>query len=553
MKQLVETLDRRLALERFRRQGLEASAVGLREEVVALGVELQRLRTEQEEVVRQRTAELQRMRDEAVAASVAKSAFLANMSHEIRTPLTSIIGFAELLLDPAASSVDRSDSARTIIRNGRHLLELISDILDLAKIETDQVELERIDFATPTLLRDVRALVAGRARERSLEFVIDTVLPLPAAIRTDPVRLKQILLNFCSNAIKFTPKGRVTLELRYDVEARRMSFGVRDTGIGMTPEQLGLLFQPFVQADVSTTRKFGGTGLGLYLSRQLAHRLGGRIAVASEPGRGSCFTLELPLPEEQGTPELLHDEGDLADYGTREFALTGTVVPELQGRVLLAEDGIDNQRLIGAYLAQAGLSMVTAGNGREAVDLASAGSFDLVLMDIQMPVMDGITATRLLRSRGYRGPIVALTANVMNADVERYRDAGCDDVLAKPVDRDRFYAVVARHAKGSPVDAPKDDAYERELAQLADEFRAGLPARLDAIGEALHRGDWQGLKALVHALRGTAGSFGFEGLTQIAGRLEDHLRNAQRAQAATCCGELLEAGRAALAQDWLKL
>ena len=547
MKPLVDALEQRLAIERAARKRVE-TLLEQRETELALAAErLNAMATVQDEAIRQRTEELQHARDEAVAASSAKSAFLANMSHEIRTPLTSIIGFAELLLHPGAGTIDPSDSLQTIIRNGRHLLEIINDILDLAKVETHQVDLEHITVPLPMLLRDVTALVAGRAEEQSLEFRVTPHLPLPPSLRTDPVRLKQILLNFCSNAIKFTPRGSVALEVRYFPDRPSIRFSVVDTGIGMTPAQLDRLFQPFVQADVSTTRKFGGTGLGLYISRQLASLLGGEITVESEPNQGSRFHFDLALPEPVPQSELLTLEGDLIDYGRADFAITEISIPDLSGRILLAEDGLDNQRLLNAYLRHSGVSATIVGNGREAVETALRQDFDLILMDIQMPVMDGIAATRMLRASGYARPIIALTANVMKADIQRYREAGCDDVLAKPIDRDAFYAVVSKNLESmnAASSEPDDPEYLQELAELKAQFRAGLPGQIDSIRTALRVADWPSLTALMHTLKGTAGSYGYGRLTELAGEVEAELRAERTARAAILCeGVVLEASGA---------
>jgi signal transduction histidine kinase/DNA-binding response OmpR family regulator len=548
VNELVELLERGLARERAARKQAESLLEGRSLELYNLSSELRNLTGLQEELIQRRTDELRRARDEAVAASSAKSAFLANMSHEIRTPLTSIIGFAELLLTRDVAADEKEAAVRTIIRNGRHLLDVINDILDLSKIETGQVELERIDIDLPILLRDLVTLVAGRAEEKSLEFAVEPHLPLPARFAGDPVRLKQILLNLCSNAIKFTQRGSVRISVRYQADPPALSFTVSDTGIGMTPEQQSRLFQPFVQADVSTTRRYGGTGLGLYLSNQLAAALGARIRVKSEPGKGSRFQLELPLPAAVPADELLTLEGDLRIYERAEFAISGFAAPDLRGRVLLAEDGVDNQRLLAAYLRQAGLDVTVVGNGRDAVETALRREFELILMDIQMPVLDGVAATQMLRGAGYSRPIVALTANVMKSDVQRYREIGCDDVLAKPVERERFYQVIAAlvGAAMQPAGIEGDDDYAREIAALAAEFRAGLPAQIDRIRAALTRDDWSELKSLLHTLKGTAGSYGYGRLTDLSADVEAELSAGRMERATVLCEGLILEARGAL-------
>ncbi len=548
VNELVELLERGLARERAARKQAESLLEGRSLELYNLSSELRNVTGLQEELIQRRTDELRRARDEAVAASSAKSAFLANMSHEIRTPLTSIIGFAELLLTRDVAADEKEAAVRTIIRNGRHLLDVINDILDLSKIETGQVELERIDIDLPILLRDLVTLVAGRAEEKSLEFAVEPHLPLPARFAGDPVRLKQILLNLCSNAIKFTQRGSVRISVRYQADPPALLFTVSDTGIGMTPEQQSRLFQPFVQADVSTTRRYGGTGLGLYLSNQLAAALGARIRVRSEPGKGSRFQLELPLPAAVPADELLTLEGDLRIYEHAEFAISGFAAPDLRGRVLLAEDGVDNQRLLAAYLRQAGLDVTVVGNGRDAVETALRREFELILMDIQMPVLDGVAATQMLRGAGYSRPIVALTANVMKSDVQRYREIGCDDVLAKPVERERFYQVIAAlvGAAMQPAGIEGDDDYAREIAALAAEFRAGLPAQIDRIRAALTRDDWSELKSLLHTLKGTAGSYGYGRLTDLSADVEAELSAGRMERATVLCEGLILEARGAL-------
>jgi signal transduction histidine kinase/AmiR/NasT family two-component response regulator len=546
MNDLVDLLERRITRERLARREAESLLERKSLELYRANEDLRQLAQSQEALIEQRTQEYLRARDEAITASSAKSAFLANMSHEIRTPLTSIIGFAELLLNERLSDIDRAGALRTIIRNGRHLLEIINDILDLSKIETGQVELEELAIDLPALLGELTTLVAGRAEEKALHFEVVPKLPLPGGFRSDPLRIKQILLNFCSNAVKFTERGAVRLEVRYDDAERMLTFTVSDTGIGMTAEQLGRLFQPFVQADISTTRRFGGTGLGLYLSQQLAAALGASIRVDSLLGRGSAFHLDLPLREAPAAATLLTMEGDFHIYASGSTAITDFAVPQLGGRVLLAEDGVDNQRLLATYLRQAGLEATVVGNGRDAVEAALSQDFDLVLMDIQMPVLDGVGAMRMLRRAGYRQPIVALTANVMKSDVQQYLEAGCDDVLGKPVERERFYAVIDQQLgrrRAVRVAGTDDDDFEREIAALAAEFRLGLPDQLRAIETAAEQADWAALASLVHTLKGTAGSYGFAHLTELAAAVEAQLAADRHGQAVEACRELVRQGR----------
>ncbi len=547
-----DLLHHELAKERKARQEAEVAAAKLRSELAEVRGHLRKLNALQEEQVSRRTGDIRRALDEALSASSAKSAFLANMSHEIRTPLTSIIGFAELLLDPDKDSFNAPEALQTIIRNGRHLLDVINDILDLAKIEMRQVDVEHIEVPVPRLMRDIKALVASRAAERSLELKIVPYFPLPAVLHSDPVRLKQILLNLCSNAIKFTPKGSVTLELHYSVARRLMVFRIVDTGIGMSPQQVAKLFQPFVQADTSTTRKFGGTGLGLTISQQLAALIGGKICVESQLGRGSRFDLQLDMPESARAVPMLFAEEDLMSRALPDFTVTQVIVPDLSGRVLLAEDGVDNQRLLSAFLKRAGLSATIVNNGREAVDAALAEDFDLILMDMQMPEMDGVCATRTLREAGYGGPIVALTANVMKADIQRCRDAGCNEVLAKPVDRERFYEVLMEFTSANALswqqsaDPADDPGYCAELHALANEFREGLPAQIDAIRTSLDSSDWTRLQSLIHVLKGTAGSYGFPKLTDMAAAVDAELFSGNHARAAALCESLIDHAREAV-------
>ena len=540
--ELVAMLERRLNAERAERRRLQKQLAALDLQALDGSPDAKALGDRLERLIAQRTKALSLARDEAVAASRSKSSFLANMSHEIRTPLTSIIGFAELLQAAQVPEAEKTDAAKTIVRNGRHLLEVINDILDMSKIESNQLTLERIEVGLPKLLSDIEALASSRAQEKSLLFTIEHHLPLPPALQTDPVRLKQILLNFCSNAIKFSAAGEVRLDVRFDAAAGTVRFDVSDTGVGMSEPELARLFKPFVQADVSTTRKFGGTGLGLYISRQLADMLGGEIGVASRPGQGSCFTLSVPVGMPVCSAHMLTSSHDFDDFQRPAFQITAIEIPNLSGRVLVAEDGPDNQRLLRSYLRQAGVEFDIVGNGRLAVERALAHEYALVFMDIQMPEMDGVAATLALRNASYRGPIVALTANVMQDDVALYRQSGCTDVLAKPIDRARFYAVLQRYvAAAAPGVTSGDSGYERELAQLTAEFTNGLPATFAAIDAASRAADGTALRALLHSLKGTAGSYGFKRLTALAAEADAHLSAGRIAHAIRLCRRLAEA------------
>ena len=395
--------------------------------------------------------QLRQAKKDAKAASEAKSDFLANMSHEIRTPMTAILGFADVLLREAElDAPEHRDALCAIQRTGQYLLGLINDIFDLSKIEAGKVELEEIPFSVTRLLAEVESLMQVRAAGKSLRFVVELAEGVPSDVYGDPTRLRQILVNLVGNAIKFTEEGHVRLDVRIDgTEPGRQSLemAVTDTGIGMTDDQLERLFQPFTQADNSTSRRFGGTGLGLMISRRLIEALGGRMSVASKPGRGSVFTLAIPVEIAENTCA-----GQTASPLTERFravSVGDARSSPLNARILLAEDGLDNQRLISHVLEKAGADVSVAEDGLAAVgqvlDAAKAGNpFDLVLMDIQMPRMDGYTATGRLRSLGMNVPVIALTAHAMSEDHQKCIDAGCDTYCTKPIQRDTLIDTIAR-------------------------------------------------------------------------------------------------------------
>jgi PAS domain S-box-containing protein len=408
----------------------------------------------------------------AEAANRAKSEFLANMSHEIRTPMTAILGFADIvregLIDAhgcgreCASRRQLVDCAQAMRRNGEHLLAIINDILDLSKIEAGQLIVEQVRCAPQRLVEEVRALMAIRAESKRLLFGVEYPGLLPAQIETDPTRLRQILINLLANAIKFTHHGSVRLVVEYDPQTApsRLRFRVIDTGIGMLAPQVAGLFQPFTQADASTTRQYGGTGLGLTISRRLARMLGGDITVESAPNEGSVFTLTVQI----GVPA---DVALVPPTGPAPSArhATETAATTLTGRILLAEDCVDNQRLLSYLLSRAGAEVTVVENGRLAVELIGAAlaagrpaPCELVLMDMQMPELDGYEATRCLRQLGYHGPIIALTAHAMTSDRARCLAAGCTDYASKPVNTRSLLALCGRLMNPDPAQAPASPA-----------------------------------------------------------------------------------------------
>jgi signal transduction histidine kinase/CheY-like chemotaxis protein len=461
--------------------------------------------------------ETRALKSVAEAASLAKSDFLAMISHEIRTPLTSIIGFADILERTQAGQPGGNTGA-IILRNGQHLLTIINDILDISKIEAGRLALEPLTFSPYELAEGVHAMMAAQALAKGLRFDLAVTFPLPAQVVADPTRWKQILFNLASNAIKFTELGSVELALQYDAPAGRLVCRVTDTGIGIAPEHQANLFRPFSQADSSVARKYGGTGLGLYLVSQLAARMGGQVTVSSQPGHGSTFTVAIcaPLP---AAPAWLALAPPAAPRAPKAQARV-PFVQRLVGHVLLAEDGPDNQTLICAFLDAMGLTWEVVDDGAAAVQAALAGNFDLILMDMQMPVLDGVRATTVLRDTGYARPIVALTANVMAEDVQRYALAGCNGTVGKPIDVAHFAQTLARllgntGALAAPSFGELDGYQEIQAA-----FEAGLAARLQELAARIDQKHWGEVAALAHVLKGAAGSFGFPGVTREAGQVE---------------------------------
>ncbi|MGB0631384.1 MAG: ABC transporter substrate binding protein [Alphaproteobacteria bacterium] len=406
---------------------------------------------EHEEQLELARAEAEVIAAEAQVANKAKSEFLASMSHEIRTPLNGVLGMATLLLDSELSE-DQKTQVETIRSSGGLLLSLLNDILDLSKIEAGKMELEDIDFDTRELLKSVADLWAPKAYAAGIEYSERFDGLTSPILRTDPTRISQILFNFLSNALKFTKAGSVTISVSQsvvDADKIETRFEVRDTGGGIDSDVLPNLFQKFEQADTSITRKHGGTGLGLAISKQLAEAMGGAIGAESHPGQGSTFWFTIVCPEgTTGSVHTLH-ETEGADQAA-EFR---------QLRILIAEDNDVNQKVITALLARGGHHIDIVGNGIEAVSAVVRGEYDVVLMDVQMPEMDGVTATRRIREmQGAQSqiPIIALTANAMKGDAEKYRAAGMSDYVSKPIEREKLQAAILRQC-GTPVDIREPD------------------------------------------------------------------------------------------------
>lgn len=394
-----------------------------------------------EKELRTANEELEKSRNEALLANQAKSQFLANMSHEIRTPLGVIMGFLDILRSDVTVT-DRTSFMDVIDRNSQQLLRLIDDILDLSKVEAGKISIESVNFSFVEFLANLASTMGLKAREKGISFELKLGSLIPEMISTDQVRLRQILNNLIGNAIKFTDKGSVELTVFY--RNGLYEFIVKDSGIGIAPEQATGLFQPFRQADSSMTRKYGGTGLGLALSKRLAQALGGDLILASSrSGSGSTFVATIESGPEQGAKMVGMERLTLNSPRENPVSTEGGILSGV--KVLLVEDSPDNRRLITAYLKKTGALVSTAEDGLKGVERALEDAYDVVLMDVQMPEMDGHEAMRKLRSMGFSRPIVALTAHAMKEERDRCFESGCTDYLTKPVSRDQLIEVISRY------------------------------------------------------------------------------------------------------------
>lgn len=395
---------------------------------------------ELEALVAQRTEELEAAKALAEEANRSKSLFLANISHEIRTPLTAVLGYSELITESDAR--DRDAHGAIVRRHGSHLLGLINDILDMSKIEAGELALEMAACSPAELCDEAVSIVRQAAAAKGIETRVEVADNLPEYIRTDPIRLRQILVNLVSNSVKFTPAGSITLSVDWDEQCGLMTWRVTDTGVGIEPEAIERVFDPFMQCDASLTRRHGGSGLGLYISRSLARSLGGDLTAKSTPGLGTTMTASI-------RPEVVQQPGGA---GAAFDTVRGT---SLHGRVLLVDDSIDNRRLIRLHLERAGARVVEASNGKAAIETVDRArregvGFGLILMDMQMPVMDGREAVRLLRRQNCTCPIVALTAHALAEDRAKAYEAGCDDYASKPIGAQKLIELCDSWLRNAP-------------------------------------------------------------------------------------------------------
>ncbi len=530
-------------------------------------MELERIVKQRTQQIEEANLELTTALEDAEKADRAKSEFLANMSHEIRMPMSSVIGFSEVLAQEDLTE-EQHKYVNLIWRSGKNLMRIINDILDFSKIEAGKLEMELVECAISQTLADVDEMLRPVAQDKGLEFKILQSGQLPATLYTDPERLRQCLVNLVSNAIKFTDNGhvhvRVSIE-EYSANTPYIRFDVEDSGIGIKIEDREQIFESFTQADGSTRRKYGGTGLGLAITGHLARLLGGELDVRSEQESGSTFSLLVPAEHDspQSVSSRIENRSRIAGSNVKEENVEKC---QLSGHVLIAEDVETNQILAKALLGRMGLDVTIAADGHEAVQKAMSEEFDLIFMDIQMPGMDGFEATRELRRKGLKTPIIALTAHAMKGDDQKCFEAGCNDYLSKPFERLRLLEKVCQHLlerksdptvrgqslasavdqrtdpHSGPVRQEPDEGrenhnpdpkeimnWERLIGRLGDEelilqvvpiFLKDNKERIGKLVEAVNAGDVETVKLYAHAIRGAGRNVGARSLADVAYDLE---------------------------------